>query len=68
MWRQGKKLIASDLFIHSLSISFLMEREREMPSIILQVTNLFEEKENNPTLPLVAPHLGKGNTCLIKLM
>jgi hypothetical protein len=45
-----------------------MEREREMPSIILQVTNLFEEKENNPTLPLVAPHLGQGNTCLIKLM
>lgn len=36
-----------------------------MPSIILQVINLFKAKENDLSLSLVAQHLGTGNTYLI---
>lgn len=61
-----KKSIASDLFIHSLSISFL-SNVKKMLFIILPVINLFEEKENNLSPPSVAQHLGTGNTCLIKV-
>lgn len=35
--------------------------------IILQAVNLFEEKENNSSLPLATQHLGTGNACLIKV-
>lgn len=35
-----------------------------MSSIILQVVNLFKEK-NNPSLPLIAQGLGTGNTYLV---
>lgn len=35
--------------------------------IILQAVNLFEEKKNSSSLPLVAQHLGAGNACLIKV-